>query len=92
MDCEWALVELSTAHAVALRMRHADARDEEIATALGIPPDGVAVLLELAQAKLAAVLAEESGDARASAAALVRASADGQPYPGAPHSRGPHGG
>lgn len=92
MDCEWALAELSTAHAVALRMRHADARVEEIATALGIPPDGVAVLLELAQAKLAAVLAEESGDARTSAAALVRASERGQPDPGAPHPRSPHSG
>ncbi len=57
MDCEWALAELPTAHAVALRMRDADARDEEIATALAIPPDGVALLLELAEAKLAAVLA-----------------------------------
>jgi len=64
VNCERALAELSTAHAVALRMRHADARDEEIATALGIPADGVTVLLELARAKLAAVLAEESGDRR----------------------------
>ncbi len=64
VDCEWALAELSTAYAVALRMRHADARDEDIATALGIPPDGVAVLLDLAQSKLSAVLAEESGDGR----------------------------
>jgi len=92
VNCERALAELSTAHAVALRMRHADARDEEIATALGIPPDGVTVLLELAQAKLAAVLAEESGDGRTSAAALVRASADGQPDPGAPHPSGLHSG
>ncbi len=60
MDCEWALGELSTAHAVALR--RADAGAEEIATALGIPPDGVPVLLALAEAKLSAVLAEGSAD------------------------------
>lgn len=62
MDREVALGELSTPHAVALRMRHAEARDEDIATALGIPPDGVATLVEVAEAKLAAVLAEAIGD------------------------------
>lgn len=56
MDCEWALGELSTAHAVALRMRRADPGAEQIATALGFPPDGVPVLLALAEAKLSAVL------------------------------------
>lgn len=45
-------------------MRDADARDDAIAAALGIPPDGVPALLEVARAKLAAVLADGVGAQR----------------------------
>ncbi len=58
MERELALGELPTALAVALRMRDANAHDEAIAAALGIPLSGVPPLLEVARAKLTAVLAD----------------------------------
>ena len=44
--------ELPVALAIALRLRHAGASDELIATALGIEPEGVGSLLTVAEAKL----------------------------------------
>ena len=59
MDREQALVELSTAHAVALRLRSAGAGDQLIAAALDIPLEAVRALLEVADAKLAVLLCVE---------------------------------
>ena len=55
LDREDALGELSTAHAVALRLRDSGADNEEIATALGVPVEGIGTLLEVAQLKLSAI-------------------------------------
>ena len=55
LDREFALGELSTAHAVALRLRDAGAGNEEIAIALGVPVEGIGTLLEVAQLKLSAI-------------------------------------
>jgi hypothetical protein len=60
MERERALVELSTAHAVALRLRDAGAGDEQIAVALGVPVEGIGAFLEVAEAKLAALWPAES--------------------------------
>ena len=46
------LRRLPLAHAVAVRLREADADDELIATALDIEPEGVEPLLAIASAKL----------------------------------------
>lgn len=62
MDTEATFSELSTAHAVALRLRDHGARDEQIAVALGIPLEGVPTLLQVADAKLAALRREQSSD------------------------------
>jgi DNA-directed RNA polymerase specialized sigma24 family protein len=59
MDRQTALLDLPTAHAVALRLHAAGAADEAVAQALGIPVTSVAGLLRIAEAKLAALLAEE---------------------------------
>jgi hypothetical protein len=56
MDRQAALLELATAHAVALRLHDAGAADGAVAQALGIPVASVAGLLRIAEAKLAAVL------------------------------------
>jgi hypothetical protein len=56
MDRESALLELSTAHAVALRLHDAGASDNSVAQALGIPVTSVPGLIRIADAKLAAVL------------------------------------
>lgn len=61
VDRDRALGELPVAHAVALRLRAAGAGEQTIAAALGIDPAGVAVLLEVAEAKLAAELARDPG-------------------------------
>lgn len=50
-----ALERLPTAYAVALRLRDAGASDETIAEALGVDVLSLPVLLELAEAKLAAI-------------------------------------
>ncbi|MGH9224405.1 MAG: hypothetical protein ACRD2W_11640 [Acidimicrobiales bacterium] len=60
MDRQTALLDLPTAHAVALRLHAAGAADDAIAEALGIPVASVAGLLRIAEAKLAALLDEES--------------------------------
>ena len=54
MDRESALLQLATAHAVALRLRASGAADEAIAEALGIPVTSVAGEVRIAEAKLAA--------------------------------------
>jgi DNA-directed RNA polymerase specialized sigma24 family protein len=59
MDHETALLDLPTAHAVALRLHAAGAGDEAVAQALGIPVTSVAGVLRIAEAKLAALLDEE---------------------------------
>lgn len=56
MDHEAALLELPTAHAVALRLHDAGVADEGVAQALGIPVTSVAALLRVAEAKLAVAL------------------------------------
>lgn len=64
MDQERALAELTADHAVALRLRDAGAGPKLIAVALGIPVEGVDTLLEVAEAKLAAIWAEGSDDGK----------------------------
>jgi len=64
MDRPEQLRHLPLAHAVALRLHDAGADDAEIAAALGIDPECVGPLLEVARAK---------------AARIARASADAQP-------------
>ena len=53
---------LPIAHAVALRLRAGGAADELIATALGIDIDEIAVVIEIAEAKLAAELEARAED------------------------------
>jgi hypothetical protein len=59
MDRETALLELPTAHAVALRLYAAGAGNEAVAQALGIPMTSVPGVLRIAEAKLATLLDEE---------------------------------
>lgn len=59
MDREAALLELATAHAVALRLRAAGAEDAAVAQALGIPVTSVPGLVRIAEAKLAALVGQE---------------------------------
>jgi hypothetical protein len=56
MDRETALLELATAYAVALRLHDAGAPDDSVAQALGIPIESVAGLLQVAEAKLTALV------------------------------------
>jgi hypothetical protein len=56
MDRRTALLELATGYAVALRLRDAGASDECVAQALDIPVESVAGLLEVAEAKLTALV------------------------------------
>jgi hypothetical protein len=56
MDRQTALLELATAYAVALRLHDAGAADDSVAQALGIPIESVAGLLQVAEAKLTALL------------------------------------
>lgn len=53
MDDTELLDDLPAMMAVALRLRRAGHGDDTIATAVGIPTEGVASLVELAEAKLA---------------------------------------
>lgn len=62
MDRQTALLELATAHAVALRLHDAGAGDDAIAQALGIPVTSVVDVLRIADAKLAALLADDRGE------------------------------
>jgi hypothetical protein len=57
VDREQAISELHLSHAVALRLRDAEADDKTIARALGIDPEGIPGLLRIAEAKLSARLA-----------------------------------
>ena len=62
MDRQTALLELPTAHAVALRLRDAGAGDGAVAQALGVPEVSVAGLIRIAEAKLAALLEEATSE------------------------------
>jgi DNA-directed RNA polymerase specialized sigma24 family protein len=57
MDLAAAMNELPEVHAAALRMHHAGTGEDEIAETLGIEPEAVAPLLQVAEAKLASLLA-----------------------------------
>jgi DNA-directed RNA polymerase specialized sigma24 family protein len=59
MEREKAIADLPPALAEILRMRDAGLTADEIAADLGIEPEGVPTLLELAEAKLARALARE---------------------------------
>lgn len=50
---------LPVAYAFALRLRAAGIRDEVIAACLGVEPEALGPLWEIAEAKLAALLIEE---------------------------------
>ena len=56
MDRDRALDELAPALAIALRLRDGGAGDDLIGQALGVDEEAVASLLDVAQAKLAAVM------------------------------------
>ncbi|MDP1792813.1 MAG: hypothetical protein Q8K63_01640, partial [Acidimicrobiales bacterium] len=56
MDRIRALMELPVSLATALRLRDADAGHDVIATALGIDPHGVGLLLRVADAKLQSLM------------------------------------
>ncbi len=58
------LDELPFPYAAALRLARAGASEEMIATALAIEPKGVPTLMQLAQAKLAAIAAGRSANHR----------------------------
>ena len=58
MDREQALEQLPETHAAALRLRSRGLDDDAIAAALTLEPEAVALLLQIADAKLAALLAE----------------------------------
>jgi hypothetical protein len=58
VDREDALEQLPETHAAALRLRSRGFDDDAIAAALGLEPDSVGPLLEVADAKLAALLSE----------------------------------
>ena len=55
MDRETALSELTEAHAIALRLHERGVEDDAIALAVGIEPEGVRSLLDVAERKLAAL-------------------------------------
>lgn len=59
MDRETALLQLATAHAVALRLHAAGAEDTAVAQALAIPVTSVTAILRIAEAKLAALLDQD---------------------------------
>lgn len=52
MEREEALQELTTAYAVALRLRDEGAGDDVIAKALGVPVESIGTLLAIAESKL----------------------------------------
>ena len=67
MNREQGLLELATAHAVALRLRDAGADTASIALALGVPVEAVPRLLSIAESKLDTLLAEAAEAEPASA-------------------------
>ena len=60
MDREQALEQLPETHAAALRLHSRGLDDDAIAATLTLEPEAVALLLQVADAKLAALLAEPS--------------------------------
>jgi hypothetical protein len=58
VDREQALEQLPQTHAAALRLRSRGLDDDAIAAALTLEPEAVALLLQIADAKLAALLAK----------------------------------
>jgi hypothetical protein len=60
MEREEALRLLPSAHATALRLKEAGAADRLIASALAVELEAVAPLLQVAEAKLAELVAPES--------------------------------
>ena len=54
-----ALAELPTVHALTLRLRDAGGPPDRIAKLLGVEPEAVGPLLEVASAKLEEILARE---------------------------------
>ena len=54
------MLELATAHAVALRLRDAGADETSIGQALAIPVEAVPPLLDIAASKLEALMAVET--------------------------------
>ena len=65
MNRDQAMLELATAHAVALRLRDGGAGAESIGLALGVPAASVPRLLSIAESKLDALLAEAGEPASA---------------------------
>jgi DNA-directed RNA polymerase specialized sigma24 family protein len=61
VDREQALERLPETHGSALRLRSRGFDDDAIAAILGLEPEAVARLLQVADAKLAALLAERQG-------------------------------
>jgi DNA-directed RNA polymerase specialized sigma24 family protein len=59
MDRDAAYEQLPEAYAVALRLREAGLDDRAVALTLGLPPEAMASLLELADAKLKSLLDQE---------------------------------
>ena len=65
MDRDKALGHLPETHATALRLRSRGFDDRAIAAALAIEPEAVALLLQVADAKLDALLVEPRANSRA---------------------------
>jgi DNA-directed RNA polymerase specialized sigma24 family protein len=61
MDIEAAISRLPETHAAALRLRARGFDDDAIAAALALEPTAVAPLLQIAEAKLAALTARGGG-------------------------------
>jgi DNA-directed RNA polymerase specialized sigma24 family protein len=59
MDRGAALDRLPETYARALRLRDVGLRDEDIAMRLGIPPEAIAALLRVAEAKLTRLMASD---------------------------------
>jgi DNA-directed RNA polymerase specialized sigma24 family protein len=64
MDVEAAFSRLPETHAAALRLRARGFDDDAIAAALALRPEAVARLLQIAEAKLAALTADGAGSIR----------------------------
>lgn len=64
MDVEAAVSRLPEAHAAALRLRARGFDDDAIASALALEPSAVAPLLQIAEAKLAALTRERGKEPR----------------------------
>jgi hypothetical protein len=65
MDRDKALEHLPETHATALRLRSRGFDERAIADALAIEPEAVALLLQVADAKLDALLVEPRANSRA---------------------------